>query len=757
MSFHNPYNFVRTPARDRKILDSGFAGDYDPSKPEREENFSRYWPERYTGEIPVRLRTVTPLFITDPKSKKPGPVEGHCVYDCLKEIPATSLKGTLSSAYEIITNSRYRVFSKKQHEKRLGFRTQANERAASLVPGRISCENGYFSVTLFTGTSNIGKNGPDGPLYAAWLPAYKGRCVLIPDDVQNGEYYQNVELELYTHGGFRLWSVKRIGNRQFQPISSKLTPTGKTMRVDGYVVISGKTINRKHDERFFFNDKTPIQLSIDDKVKKRYEYLIADYQRNHVEVNGRVSNPPNDPKKEGIVFGRHIDDPAMLELKEGDFVYVKTSGASVEALYPVQISRDLNEFSVWDCLDKSLRPASLKTTDDTSKQSPAERYEMSKLSPADRLFGWVNQKGPGSWKGKIQISAGKCKDDDPVKHFETPLTLEILGEPKPSQARFYLGNRDGSPQKNGIPKEETLYKEGKHIRGRKVYLHHKNYTLHYLKKEKVAASNQNRSISSWIPEKKDFYFTIRVENLTSEELGGLLTLLSIDNECCFRLGYGKPLGLGSVRLSIVGDIAVATGRELAERYKNLLSKRKYKLSDSERLKCIKAYQKSMVSAYGNGGFEEVKAPDVLRFEELHNDLNNEQEEKLRNVWQSALENENETMPADEIPESEREILLGLYSEYLEKKYKEDLKSWREYKKQDKKNDFGWGKLDFIESFFASMKGFKEPVRYPFIVKKGSHQAQKGFEWFVQNEKVANRYSLPVIGETLEEINVSDKP
>ena len=730
MSFHNPYNFVRTPARDKKVLDSGFAGDYDPSVAGREENFSRYWPERYTGEIPVRLRTVTPLFITDPSTKEPGQVEGHYVYGCVKEIPATALKGMLSSAYEIITNSRYRVFSEKQHSKRLGFRYQAN---ASLVPGRISCENGDFFVTLFTGTSNIGEKGPDGPLYAAWIPAYRGRRELIPDDVQDGEYYQNVELGLYNYGGrFKLWSVKSIGNRQFQPISGNISATcERTITASGYIVISGRTINRKHDERFFFNDRTPVKLPISDEARKRYEDLIADYQRNHAEVNGRILNPPNDPNNEGIVFGRHIDDPAMLDLKEGDFVYVKTNGASVGALYPVQISRELSDVSVWDCLDDSLKPAD----------------DIAKLSPADRLFGWVKQKGSGSWKGKIKISAGKCQDD-PVEYFETPLTLEILGEPKPSQARFYLGNKDGSPQRNGIPKEETSYKKGKHIRGRKVYLHHKNYTLHYLKK--ADPSNQNRSISSWIPVKKDFYFTVRVENVTCEELGALLTLFSIDNECCFRLGYGKPLGLGSVRLSIFGDISVATGKELAERYKNILSSQQYKLSDLEQTKCIKAYQKAIVSAYGNGSFEEIQAPDVLSFdEELYDLLNDEQTKKLRDVWLSSLDNENEVPPLDEIPE--KETLLELFSqEYFEKKYKEDLKAWKNYKKQFKKNDFGFGKLDFIDAFFASMKGFKEPVTYPV-----SQQGANGFEWFVQNERQNQGrcigYSLPVIGKTLEEL------
>ena len=744
MKFHNPYNFVRTPARDKKVLENSFAGDYDPSNAERCENFSIYWAERYTGEISVKLRTSTPLFITAPGTKRESQqVEGHYIYDCVKEIPATSLKGMLSSAYEIITNSRYRVFSEKQHSRCLGFRGATD---SSLVPGRIREKDGKFYVTLFTGTSRIGSDKAIGPLYAAWLPAYRGGRSIIPDNIRNGMYCSDVELGLYSYSGkpFKVWSVMSIGDINFQPISTNLRNCEETIRANGYVVISGKIFGRKHDERFFFNSGSSTELEISETVRRHYEALIADYQT--------INHPPNDS---GVVFGEHIETRSMRDLKDGDFVYVKTDGVKAEALYPVQISRKLNPVSPWECLDDSLKPAD----------------SISKLSPADRLFGWISQNGTGSWKGKIQISSGKYESSDgnpdPVEHFEKHLTLSILGEPNPSQARFYLGNQDGTPQNNGISRDNAAYGKNKHIRGRKIYIHH---TLHYLKKEErehywrpfnadglrreyklsPEPSNQNRSITGWIPAKRTFSFKIRVENLTREELGALLILFSFENECCFRLGYGKPLGFGSVRLSLDGDIALATGSELSERYKNLLTTKKYSLPDYEREKCIKSYQRAMTEAYSNGTFEEIKAPDVLSFApEGYGDLNDEQKKEFHSVWLSALESDDENAPTDKLPE--KEYLLEVCSPgYFDEKYKADLKAWREYKKQYRKNDFGWGKLDFIKSFFASMKGFEEPVRYPTSPKK-----TESFQWFVMNEKITGGkcpgYSLPAIGKTLEEL------
>ena len=344
--FHNPYNFVRTPDRTEGVLRDPFAGDHDPSDPKYQENHSRYWAERYTGVIPVRLRTQTPLFITSPETRRPiENVTDHYIYDCLEYIPATALKGMLSSAYEIVTNSRYRVFGK-----------------------------------------------------------------------------QNFTQLKYRDG----WD------------------------------------------------------------KKTYPCSPA------------------------------------------------------------------------DCLPDSLHPA--KT--------------IEQLSPADRLFGWVEQEGKRAWRGKLRFSdaiyegAGK-----PVEGFSEKdgKPLKILGAPKPAQARFYLGDGSGEPQKDGQSKEEAGYKNGKKLRGRKVYLHHRNFSPPSVFAQK--RDKQNRSITGWIPAEKEFSFSIRFENLTGEELGGLLTLLGLsgpEHPCYFRLGYGKPLGLGSVELTAdVRKTVISSGDEMAERYKTL--------------------------------------------------------------------------------------------------------------------------------------------------------------------------------------------
>ena len=764
-TFHNPYNFVRTPDRTEKVLKDPFMGDHDPSKPEYRENHSRYWSERYTGVIPVRLRTQTPLFITNPETKREEANE-HYIYDCLEYIPATALKGMLSSAYEIITNSRYRVFGKRQHEKRLGYRSPAR---ANLVPGRVSCSDGNWSVTLFTGTSKIRSDGSaDGPLYAAWLPCYRKGTEDACPRLHHGAEYENVQLRQYDHGNFKFWSVAEIDGLALESITHKATATAEEKVVRGYVVKSGKIFDRKHDERFFFNADTPISLPLSHANIKAYEDLIADYQRVHKDG----ANPPIGGRS---VQGLHIRDKGQLVLSDGRFVYVKTDGRTVSALYPVQISRELNEKAPWDFLDDSLKPA--ETID--------------RLSPADRLFGWVAQgatRGPGAWRGKVLIGDGvyvpKPQEDrpSPVQRFDGPLPFSILGAPKPAQARFYLGDERGAPQPDGRPKQATGYAgDKKKLRGRKVYLHH---TLAHLSKEGKAdywdehkgagmsvlpeyrqpagekqCSSQNRSITGWIPKGTDFRFDVKVENLTREELGALLALLNLEQHY-FRLGFAKPLGLGSVALSIQWNgeepLPFMIGEDFRDRYRRLdgPAPSTRGLAKGQVQATIQHYQKNVVRLYGTPPADDAVLGDAELFpwekSEFFKDLGPEQQKSFRSAWLEALEKDSAEPPMEALPD--KEMLEELYPEEIDalpKAYKDLLKKV----KASRKSDCGWSTLPFIKDFTSAMKGFTDaPVTYPRNEENRS-DGFEGFSWFVENEKMeggqcVNGHSLPAVGTPL---------
>ncbi len=198
----------------------------------------------------------------------------------------------------------------------------------------------------------------------------------------------------------------------------------------------------------------------------------------------------------------------------------------------------------------------------------------SELSPADRVFGWVNpvpksksdtSKDPRAYKSALRIGPVECTKSVIVNE---PITLAILAQPKPAQGRFYLGKKQGDgtvtvQQPHEWPrqtKEQAGYHDGNRIRGPKVYPYHRDFVLNT--GEDTKKDNQNRTVKSHIGKGAEFEFTLHVTNLSAFELGALIWLLSLEKDHFLRLGLGKPLGFGSVRAEIVSEgTCIATGKE----------------------------------------------------------------------------------------------------------------------------------------------------------------------------------------------------
>ena len=241
------------------------------------------------------------------------------------------------------------------------------------------------------------------------------------------------------------------------------------------------------------------------------------------------------------------------------------------------------KYSPKDLLPNSLYPA----------------QNLNELSPAERMFGWVNQEQQGAYRGQIRIGAIDCISDkaDAIENFTKSVPLQILGQPKPQQGRFYIAkDKDGKAQDNGLSNEQAGYndKANKELRGRKVYPHHADLPDNYwieesdwnnegmndlsqvILKEKLfreylrpqsdeRRNDQNRSVNGWVKPETVFKFDIHFINLSKVELGALIWLLNLPKEHFHRFGGGKPLGFGSVKLAL-DKSEVLNGDELKKRY-----------------------------------------------------------------------------------------------------------------------------------------------------------------------------------------------
>jgi CRISPR-associated protein (TIGR03986 family) len=284
------------------------------------------------------------------------------------------------------------------------------------------------------------------------------------------------------------------------------------------------------------------------------------------------------------------------------------------ALYPVSITRMLFDDPPSKLLNETLKPA----------KAPEA------LSPADRVFGWVNQNGHGSFKGQLRIGAVTCPDGaGAIQRFdpEAGIPLAILGQPKPAQARFYAArNSQGEPLPRGVEKRDA-YREGGGLRGRKVYPHQRQAELpgyweqsndvtqplqaqldnrqvyrEWLSHE-GGRSDQNRSITAWIKPGTRFIFDIHITNLSDVELGALLWLLREFETGHLRLGGGKPLGFGSANLSAT-SLDLRDGEAVKGDYAGFGNRSNVgrRITEGQHATpVISAYQAALADAIGTGG------------------------------------------------------------------------------------------------------------------------------------------------------------
>lgn len=642
--FHNPYTFVPTPPRPS----NGFAGDFNPLENDPRLDHASLKDNLWTGHIPIKITTVTPLVLLKDDGTERDPKK-HQIYDVLDFLPESSLRGMLRSAYEVVTNSRYACFSNGD---RLAYRMRPQE-ALNLIPTVIEDGgSGKLVARLYTGTSTPTDRGPGdgsggrGPMYAAMLTCYptNSACIKGYDPKTGDEVCAEIVSRRHNRLSYHFWQAIKVWPK------GSPTPHTQGTVVTGRVLITNQNMGNKHDERIFFNPMKTI-LPVTDELKEAWRMRIQSYRDAHSENDifnrKRAKDEPwrklgRDPGqtawsphlyedgKHKDRWGRNVHD--ALKLQKDDMVYARcefnSSGdiTSITDLFPVMISRELYADSPKALLDTSLQPAN----------------KRGKLSPADRLFGWVPQEqgDDAGYKSRIRVVCEDGARPKIIQKFDGELPLMILGQPKPAQGRFYVADDHGDPQ-DDVRKQDAGYNasQNKSLRGRKQYWHHKGLEaeLEESKQEqcywkpsvedrtnikrkgryqeyrrpddregKPQKDTQNRSIKGWIKPGTEFKVSLYVQNLQPEEIGALLWLLSLPEKHYFKLGYGKPLGFGSVRLEVDdGVLPLGTGEHWQKYYTTLDADPPTMLDVDQRGVCIQAFQASMIAYDADSNFEDL--------------------------------------------------------------------------------------------------------------------------------------------------------
>lgn len=626
--FHHAYNGIPTKRSD----DDLFLKDGQP------DPLDHLAPDTYSGTLKLTIETQTPLITAwrDPDGRLVVPSASGEKKGALTDddaiIPASSLKGVLSSAYEEVTQSRLRVFDNDKRRPQFRYTTDHPQRwQKNDIP---SWKPGFLRVT----------NGDAGPEWRIHLQ----QCALLPDSIdaevdftgtREGEGVDDLLTrlrsrtphlsEVASFTAFRPERPKRAkrGPKQKPEEGNKLivskiedinicTPKSaeeaglQQIQCIGYVVRltnvpeSGiltdddRLIKTKHNEYIFYtNTRAP-------KPKRIHPDEINPFVATVLEA-ARIAIPYYLENKKA----RHTLIDSAIRYIENEFGDIQIKSAlTTESIYKFLLSAAGSEPGVpvfarkrsngeWEMmfsqLGRSTTPGSLSPSQLAERGNIYPARSVAETSAADRLWGFVAQESDDSisaaLKGRIYLTNAHLQPREDITCLMSAAIGKgwippILAGPKPWTAQPYLRSIDGSGIFN---KERSECFTDQHSLIRKTYPTHRfllsqgRQSIFSREATSRKPSSSEVLIGSYVNSGAVFESTLRFEGLNAKELSILLWLLDPKKIVpkyqrtagalgFFHLGLGKPLGFGTVCIR-AEILTLISSKTLAGSYRGLKS------------------------------------------------------------------------------------------------------------------------------------------------------------------------------------------
>ena len=297
----------------------------------------------------------------------------------------------------------------------------------------------------------------------------------------------------------------------------------------------GEDIDNKHHESIFYPDTEEPSITDETSVKNLLENMKL---YNDKAVNIHLKDGKHSCYKHMNI--NNIDD------LDGTLIYYQEHNGNYY-LSPAAIGREVFYNKLSDNILGSYSPCT----------------KSNNLCPACALFGISGDEDAVASRVRFTDTfiTDENKKVDPNDYFEDDKILPELASPKISATEFYLQkpannalmwNYDYAVTQWGKVGEINTYINPytPAIRGRKFYWHQQSQTPPI---DPDKASERNVAVR---PLKKDennkFHFKVYFNDITSEELRKLIWVLEIGGnpDNAHKIGMGKPLGLGSVKISI---------------------------------------------------------------------------------------------------------------------------------------------------------------------------------------------------------------
>lgn len=357
---------------------------------------------------------------------------------------------------------------------------------------------------------------------------------------------------------------KRLPNK---PIVNKLG--GQT---EGYI-IKGNTENKGPSKKYahIFCLKEADALNPKSNDTDYFERTLKEEDFNRLyEVINKYQNQTTSSGKEYEEYKERLED-----FKNGDnkqevtyfpvyYSIVKDEmiDKDEQPLYlsPASITREVFNHTIGD-LAGQFAPCGGRT--EHKKEKENEKDKITKLCPACALFGMVGAESETAVSSSIRFSDATIseseKKNDTKQYYEDIVTLPELSSPKLQNVEFYLENSNNAvfwTYDYYITEKREERVQQAVLRGRKFYWHHPEVKL-----KSVKATNRNstvRPLTTNITFEGKLYF----DGISDEQLKKIIWIMnggsesenSVGNDdegkIMYKIGMGKPLGLGSVKLEI---------------------------------------------------------------------------------------------------------------------------------------------------------------------------------------------------------------
>lgn len=606
-SFHNPYHFipVKEPKTDTWLDKKDLNTDKNP------HSHALYRRELYHGRIHCTLMAETPFFIGSGKTDDnthPAKIENYRFNGQLA-IPATSLRGLISSIAEAASNSALRVLDNDLLSYRKTMDSISNKDRPLSAIGMVIGEGNHLKLIPLALPTLRQTNGhyPLPKEFRSMFPDGKAQLkVYLNNAYTNGDmesfladkrtwtldnpeiYYLNLDSlhikienhELICKEGFEELFRKPSRNNNFvigqhsEPKNYIPTPAHQAtdlqkrywspgiLRILGGENRANMPDTKKHE--LFIPVPHDFAENLDLFVKTAKAFTISEQaiERFHELADQRTDVDENLPYH---LKGMKRTDKKQLRLKQGDLVYFRPDEDNPNLVAEVAFSAH------WRGQVEHQTQKAAKVFNFFPRNLLPFNAGRETLSPAELLFGFIEgediqgkkTKDALAFAGKVRISTSRLTS---AERQEPETVLKILALPKPSSPALYFRNKQ--PTTQAYTAKHELNPDVHQVNGRKHYLHalQDNQKVQKLSQTGNIANN-DAALFPWqtgqptenaeqkvkikpISSGSTFEFTVDFDNLTEYELGLLCYALKPTEHYRHKLGMGKPLGLGTVNIDI---------------------------------------------------------------------------------------------------------------------------------------------------------------------------------------------------------------